>query len=94
MDALKVAANDSVRACFNTTRDVVPLDQTDYTDVAAAVFSLDDVLAGALEVIKRNGFDIPIFFAVEQGGKRALEDYKRVQDVLLQVNGVFRTLQS
>ena len=61
MDALKVAANDSVRACFNTTRDVVPLDQTDYTDVAAAVFSLDDVLAGALEVIKRNGFDIPIF---------------------------------
>ncbi len=89
MNALKVAANHPVRACFHTNREVVSLDQTDYTDVAVAVFSLDDVLSGALEAIKRNGFDIPIFVVVAQEGKRALENYKRVQDVLLQVNGVF-----
>lgn len=88
--SLKIAANDSVRDCFHTGREVVSLDETDYTDVAAAVFSRDDLLAGALETIKRTGFDIPIFLVTSQeGGNRALDIYKQLQDVLLQVNGVF-----
>jgi hypothetical protein len=53
------------------------------------------VLAGALETIKRTGFDIPIFLVVTQdGGNHALDIYKQLQDVLLQVNGVFDLSQN
>ena len=90
MNALKVAASDAVRECFHTTRELVHVDQTDYTDVAVAVLSRDDLTAGALDSIKRTGFDIPIFLVVSQGrGNRSLEVYKQLQDVILQVNGVF-----
>ena len=90
MNALKVAASDAVRECFRTTRELVHVDQTDYTDVAVAVLSRDDLTAGALDSIKRTGFDIPIFLVVSQGrGNRSLEVYKQLQDVILQVNGVF-----
>jgi ornithine decarboxylase len=87
---LKITASESVRDCFSTVREIVPLDETDYTDVAVAVVSRDDVLAGALETIQRTGFDIPIFLVASQDGdKRALDIYKQLRDVLLQVNGVF-----
>lgn len=77
MNTLKIAANEAVRACFHTSREIVALDQTDYTNVAVAVFSRDDLLAGALDVIKRTGFDIPIFLvASSSGGDRALDVYK------------------
>ncbi|MET1078261.1 MAG: ornithine decarboxylase SpeF [Pseudomonas sp.] len=90
MNPLKIAANETVRICFRTGREIVALDQTDYTDVAVAVFSRDDLLAGALDVIKRTGFDIPIFLVVSPGsGDRALDIYKTLEDVLLQINGVF-----
>lgn len=90
MNALKVAASDAVRECFHTTRELVHVDQTDYTDVAVAVLSRDDLTAGALDSIKRTGFDIPIFLVVSQGrGNHSLEVYKQLQDVILQVNGVF-----
>nr|WP_154911582.1 Orn/Lys/Arg decarboxylase N-terminal domain-containing protein [Pseudomonas fluorescens] len=90
VNGLKIAASLPVRNCFRTSRDIVTLDQTDYTDVAVAVFSRDDVLAGALETIKHTGFDIPIFLVASQGGvSNALGMYKQLQDVLLQVNGVF-----
>ncbi|UVM53106.1 ornithine decarboxylase SpeF [Pseudomonas sp. B21-015] len=95
MSYLKIAASVSVRDCFRTGREIVPFDQTDFTDVAVAVVSRDDVLAGALETIKRTGFDIPIFLVVSQdGGNRALDIYKQLQDVLLQVNGVFDLSQN
>jgi Orn/Lys/Arg decarboxylase, N-terminal domain. len=87
---LKIAASNSARDCFRNSRAIVALDQTDFTDVAGAVFSRDDLLADALETIKRTGFDIPIFLVTSQeGGNRALDIYKQLQDVLLQVNDVF-----
>ncbi|MBV7512587.1 hypothetical protein KW848_13990 [Pseudomonas sp. PDM25] len=90
MNDLKIAASNSTRDCFRNSRAIVALDQTDFTDVAGAVFSRDDLLAGALETIKRTGFDIPIFLVTSQeGGNRALDIYKQLQDVLLQVNDVF-----
>ena len=90
MNALKIAASEATRDCFRTAREVVPLEQTDFTDVAVAVLSVDDLAAGALDSIKRTGFDIPIFLVASQGrGNRSLEVYKQLQDVILQVNGVF-----
>ncbi|VVN29370.1 Inducible ornithine decarboxylase [Pseudomonas fluorescens] len=90
MNALKVAASDSVLDCFRTSRLIVALGQTDYTDVAVAVLSVDDVMGGALDTIKRTGFDIPLFLvAPPGGGDRALDVYKRLHEMILQVNGVF-----
>ncbi|MGH8329472.1 MAG: Orn/Lys/Arg decarboxylase N-terminal domain-containing protein, partial [Pseudomonas fluorescens] len=90
MKALKIAASDSAFDCFQTSREVIPLNQTDYTDVAVAVFSVEDVMGGALDVLQRTGFDIPIFLVTSPGsGNRAREVYKHLQDVLLQVNGIF-----
>lgn len=90
MANLKIAASQSTQACFQTTRDVVTFDQTDYTDIAVAVLSVDDLNAGVLDAIKRTGFDIPIFLVANQApNSRALEVYKQLQDIILQVNGVF-----
>ncbi|WP_426115593.1 ornithine decarboxylase SpeF [Pseudomonas sp. DSP3-2-2] len=90
MTILKIAASDAVRASFNTTREVVSLENTSLTDVAVAVLSLDDLKAGAIETIKNTGFDIPIFLMANQGpGNRSLDVYKQLQDVILQVSGVF-----
>jgi hypothetical protein len=90
MNALKIAASDGVLDCFQTAREVVPFKQTDYTDVAVAVFSVADVMAGALEALQRTGFSIPIFLVTAPGtGTRARDVYKHLEDVLLQVNGIF-----
>ncbi|WP_432669259.1 ornithine decarboxylase SpeF [Pseudomonas umsongensis] len=91
MNVLKVAASDAVLNCFHTSRPIVALDQTDFTDVAAAVLTVDDVMGGALDAIQRTGFDIPLFLVVPRGGagNRALDVYKRLHEVILLVNGVF-----
>ncbi|KQN48748.1 ornithine decarboxylase [Pseudomonas sp. Leaf48] len=90
MSALKIAAGDTVRDCFHTSRPLVALDHTDFTNVAAAVLTVDDVMGGVLDAIKRTGFDIPLFLVIPRdGGNRALEVYKRLHEVILLVNGVF-----
>ncbi|MBT8768514.1 ornithine decarboxylase SpeF [Metapseudomonas boanensis] len=94
MNVLKIAANEGVRNCFNTTREVVSLKETDYTDVAVAVFSPDDIQAGALDAIQRTGFNIPIFLVASQQGNRALEAYALLREMLLQVTGVFDPARS
>ncbi|WP_309674596.1 hypothetical protein [Pseudomonas sp.] len=48
MKALKIAASDSAFDCFQTSREVIPLNQTDYTDVAVAVLSVEDVMGPSL----------------------------------------------
>ena len=67
MTILKIAASDTVRACFNTAREIIAVENTSFTDVAVAVLSLDYLNAGALDAIKSTGFDIPIFLVVNQG---------------------------
>src|SRR5690242_11173128 len=90
MKSLKIAASDGTSECFLNTREVVPLSQTDFTDVAVAVVSVNDVLAGCLDTIQRTGFDIPIFLVPSPGtSTRPREVYKHLNDVLLQVNGIF-----
>ncbi|WP_150748414.1 hypothetical protein [Pseudomonas fluorescens] len=54
MKALKIAASEATRDCFSTAREVVPLEQTDFTDVAVAVLSVDDLAAGALGACMEN----------------------------------------
>lgn len=67
MKALKIAASHDVVACLSTHREVVTLDNTDFTDVAVVVVSVADSRSGILTLLKRTGFNLPVFlFSPEQ----------------------------
>lgn len=72
-------------ATIETLRQIVRVEQTDYTDVAAVVVSVADVNAGILVRLQATGFDIPTFVAVE-GDEHLSPDY------LPFVSGVFALL--
>ena len=65
MTPLKIAASAAVAPSLtlNTGRDVVTLDNTDFTDVAAVVVSLADTRSGVLALLRHIGFNLPVFVA-------------------------------
>ena len=74
MKELKIATSASLVATIETLRQIVRVEQTDYTDVAAVVVSVADVNAGILARLQATGFDIPTFVAVE-GDEHLSPDY-------------------
>ncbi|MCH4295339.1 ornithine decarboxylase SpeF [Shewanella sp. 3B26] len=64
MNSLKIAASLSVRACFDTKREVINVLTTDFCDVGAAVVSVTDVNNGIVDKIKNTGLNLPIFVSV------------------------------
>ncbi len=85
---LKIAISEESDQYFETSREVVLVDQTDFTDVSAIVVSLDDVKEGHLDIIKKTGFDIPVFVLISRDEKAELEALPKLREVLLQVVGV------
>ena len=70
MTTLKIAASATVAPNLHTRRDVVTLDSTDFTDVAAVVVSVADSRSGMLALLRHTGFNLPVFIALndaEQG---------------------------
>lgn len=65
MKSLKIAASHDVIATLSTYREVVALDSTDFTDIAAVVLSVADSRSGILALLKRTGFSIPVFLAAD-----------------------------
>jgi ornithine decarboxylase len=65
MKSLKIAASHDVVATLSTHREVVALDGTDFTDVAAVVLSAADSRSGILALLKRTGFNLPVFLAAD-----------------------------
>ncbi|MFB5745378.1 ornithine decarboxylase [Cedecea sp. S5-13] len=65
MKSLKIAASHDVAALLSTHREVVTLDDTDFTDVAAVVISVADSRSGILALLKRTGFNLPVFIFSE-----------------------------
>ncbi len=65
MNPLKIAASVAVAPTLslNTARDVVTLDNTDFTDVAAVVITLSDTRSGVLTLLHKIGFNLPVFVA-------------------------------
>lgn len=64
MKTLKVAASPSVQAGFISEYEIVDIRQTDFTNIAAAVASADDVCY-AVEKMEETGFDVPVFIALQ-----------------------------
>ncbi len=65
MKSLKIAASHDVVATLSTHREIVTLDSTDFTDIAAVVLSVADSRSGILALLKRTGFSIPVFLAAD-----------------------------
>jgi ornithine decarboxylase len=64
MKKLNIAASHTVVGCFDTQREVVDIHHTDFTDIAAAVLSVEDVRNGFIQHIETTGFSIPVFVAL------------------------------
>src|SRR5688572_2598437 len=82
MKTLRIAAHPSTLDCFETSREIIALHQTDFTDVAAAVLSVEDVQRGMIAHLTEIGLNIPLFVAVSYG-----EELNT--DVLPALQGVF-----
>jgi ornithine decarboxylase len=68
MKSMKIAASHTLVSRLSTHREVVTLDSTDFTDVAAVVVSDADSRSGILALLKRSGFQLPVFLLSEEGG--------------------------
>ena len=60
MPNLKIAYSPKVEQYFSTNRELVEIDKTDFTDVAAIVLTSGDV-GEYLERIQATNFGIPVF---------------------------------
>lgn len=66
MKTMKIAVSRELVSALSTHREVVTLDNTDFTDVAAVVITLADSHSGILALLKRTGFQLPVFmFSLE-----------------------------
>ncbi|TKI03076.1 ornithine decarboxylase [Martelella alba] len=69
MKLMKIAASANIAGQLRTSREIVLLDQTDFTDVAVLVASAADVRSGLLTVLRNTGLTIPAFMAVAIPGE-------------------------
>jgi ornithine decarboxylase len=58
---LKIAVSHELLPLISSQREIVTLDSTDFTDVAAVVLSPSDSRSGILALLKRTGFGMPVF---------------------------------
>ena len=65
MKSMKIAASGELVSRLSSHRQVVSLDSTDFTDVAAVVITVADSRSGILALLKRTGFHIPVFLFAE-----------------------------
>ncbi|WP_373445859.1 ornithine decarboxylase SpeF [Edwardsiella ictaluri] len=82
METLKIAISDSVMQCINTQRNLVAPGNSDLTDVAAVVLSVQDALGGVLDKVEQSAFGLPVFVA-EAGDQSLPAEY------LPRLTGVF-----
>jgi ornithine decarboxylase len=69
MTPLKIAASIALAPVLRlrTTRQIVTLDNTDFTDIAAVVLSLADARSGMLMLLRHTGFSLPVFIQLAAG---------------------------
>lgn len=58
---MKIAVSRELASALSTHREVVTLDNTDFTDVAAVVITVADSHSGILALLKRTGFHLPVY---------------------------------
>ncbi len=63
MTPMKIAASAALIPVISSTRPLVALEDTDFTDVAAVVLSGADASKAMLSLLERSGFNLPVFIA-------------------------------
>lgn len=58
---MKIAVSRELASALSTHREVVTLDNTDFTDVAAVVITVAESRSGILALLKRTGFHLPVY---------------------------------
>lgn len=66
MKSMNIAASGELIPRLSTHRNVVALDSTDFTDVAAVVITTADSRSGILALLKRTGFHLPVFMLADE----------------------------
>ncbi|WP_200553453.1 ornithine decarboxylase [Kosakonia sp. LAM2021] len=66
MKSMKIAVSRELISALSTHREVVTLDSTDFTDVAAVVMTLAESRSGILALLKRTGFNLPVFLFTQE----------------------------
>ncbi|MCU6669543.1 ornithine decarboxylase [Enterobacteriaceae bacterium H4N4] len=66
MKSMKIAVSRELASALSTHREVVTLDNTDFTDVAAVVITVAESYSGILALLKRTGFQLPVFMFSEE----------------------------
>ena len=61
MKTMKIAVSRELLSTVSTHREKVTLDSTDFTDVAAVVITTAESHSGILALLKRTGFQLPVF---------------------------------
>ena len=61
MKTMKIAVSRELLSTVSTHREKVTLDNTDFTDVAAVVMTTAESRSGILALLKRTGFQLPVF---------------------------------
>lgn len=61
MKTMKIAVSRELLSSVSTHREKVTLDNTDFTDVAAVVITTAESRSGILALLKRTGFQLPVF---------------------------------
>lgn len=61
MKSMKIAVSCELVSLLSTHREVVTLESTDFTDVAAVVITVAESRSGILALLKRTGFNVPVF---------------------------------
>ncbi|MGE9553738.1 ornithine decarboxylase SpeF [Erwinia amylovora] len=82
MNRLKIASNNSALSCFESSREIVDVHHSDFTDIAAVVLSVEDLNQGLATEIDALGFNIPVFAAVSS-------EEELDSDILPGLQGVF-----
>ncbi|AHG77490.1 Ornithine decarboxylase [Mannheimia varigena USDA-ARS-USMARC-1312] len=77
---LKIAYSSLVQPYFHTTRELVAIDKTDFTDVGAIVLSTDDVHQYIDRILEKE-FNIPVFIVVESGKILAPQYFDQVYHI-------------
>lgn len=77
---LKIAYSPAITQYFSTTREMIEIDHTDFTDVAAIVLSSTDV-DHYLDVIQATEFNIPVFVVQTEAQPLSPEFYNAVYHI-------------
>lgn len=90
MKSLKIAASHSIAGSLLTYREVVTLADTDFTDVAVVVVSVADSQSGILTLLKRTGFNLPVFIVTST----ATDDLPAVTGIITGQSEDYLTLEN